>query len=96
MQSIALKWATCLHSADGMHFEMHHCNDAQLFSMEAACMCRGPINCSKRNVYWVQILTFYDLRGKNKWAFVGYEAIFIVVFFILAWLALCLVKHQKR
>ncbi|KAK9904972.1 hypothetical protein WJX75_006687 [Coccomyxa subellipsoidea] len=44
----------------------------------------------------LEILTFYDLRGYNKWAFVGYEAIFVGVFFIFAWLALAFVKHQKR
>ncbi len=44
----------------------------------------------------LQILAFYGLRGYNKWAFVGYEAIFIVVFFLLAWLALTFIKHQKR
>ncbi|CAL8464409.1 g3944 [Coccomyxa elongata] len=44
----------------------------------------------------LEILEFYGLRGKNKWAFVGYEAIFVVVFFLLAWLALSFVRHQKR
>lgn len=47
-------------------------------------------------VMTLQILAFYGLRGYSKWAFVGYEAIFIVVFFLLAWLALTFIKHQKR
>ena len=44
----------------------------------------------------MQLLEFYDLRNKAKWAFVGYEAVFIAVFFVFAWLALTFIRHQKR
>jgi hypothetical protein len=43
-----------------------------------------------------QILTFYDIRGQSKWRNVGYEAIFIPVFFLAAWAALTFIRHQKR
>lgn len=41
----------------------------------------------------LQILQFYDLRG---WDYVGFETVFIAVFFIWAWLALAFIRHQKR
>ena len=44
----------------------------------------------------MQLLEFYDLRNKAKWAFVGYEAVFIAVLFVFAWLALTFIRHQKR
>lgn len=44
----------------------------------------------------LQLLDFYDLRNKAKWVYVGYETVFIGVFFIFAWLALTFIRHQKR
>ena len=44
----------------------------------------------------LQILQFYDLRGKSKWNYVGFETVFIAVFFIWAWLALAFIRHQRR
>ncbi|CAL5220625.1 g2668 [Coccomyxa viridis] len=44
----------------------------------------------------IEILQFYDLRGKKKWDYVGFETVFIVVFFVWAWLALAFIRHQKR
>ena len=48
------------------------------------------------NVSILQLLDFYDLRNKAKWVYVGYETVFIAVFFIFAWLALTFIRHQKR
>ena len=44
----------------------------------------------------VQILNFYSIEGDDKWVQFGYEFIFFVVFFIMAWLGLSFVKHQRR
>ncbi|GAB4820601.1 hypothetical protein N2152v2_007647 [Parachlorella kessleri] len=44
----------------------------------------------------VRVLEYYSLEGVNKWAWIGYEAIFLVVFLLLTWLALITVRHQKR
>ena len=44
----------------------------------------------------VRVLEYYSLEGVNKWAWIGYEAIFLVVFLVLTWLALVTVRHQKR
>ena len=42
------------------------------------------------------VLQYYNLEGKSAWAFMGYEAIFFVVFFFLAWFGLLVVKWQRR
>eukprot|EP00884_Botryococcus_braunii_P006507 jgi/Botrbrau1/15858/Bobra.40_1s0042.1 len=48
----------------------------------------------------VPVLDFYAIEdhasSSNKWDFLGIEAIFFVLFFILAWLSMSLCKHQKR
>lgn len=44
----------------------------------------------------MQILEYYGLGNTNKWAFVGYEALFFVLFFFLAWLGLRFVRRDKR
>jgi len=44
----------------------------------------------------MQILEFYSLDSASKWAFLGYETLFIVVFFSLAWTTLVFVRHEKR
>ena len=42
------------------------------------------------------VLQYYNLQGKSTWAFMGYEAIFFVVFCMLAWMGLLFVKWQRR
>lgn len=42
------------------------------------------------------VLAYYNLDGRSAWAFLGYEALFFVVFFMLAWLGLLVVKWQRR
>ncbi len=42
------------------------------------------------------VLEYYNLHGKSAWAFMAYEAIFFVVFFLLAWAGLLFVKWQRR
>lgn len=44
----------------------------------------------------LQILEYYDLNQAAKWAFLGYESLFFVVFFAMAWTALVYVRHEKR
>ena len=44
----------------------------------------------------LQVLTNYGLNDTNKWAFLGYESLFFVAFFLLAWAALSFVHHNKR
>ncbi len=44
----------------------------------------------------VRVLDYYSLGGVNKWAWVGIEAIFLLAFLFLAWLALVTVRHQQR
>jgi ATP-binding cassette, subfamily G (WHITE), member 2 len=44
----------------------------------------------------VEVLDFYSLSGLNKWAQLGYETIFLIAFFVLAWAALAFMRHQKR
>lgn len=44
----------------------------------------------------LQILSFYSIRGQNKWVNVGYEAIFVPVLFVMAWTALSFIRHQRR
>lgn len=33
----------------------------------------------------LQVLEFYGLDGKNKWAQLGYEALFFAAFTLIAW-----------
>lgn len=42
------------------------------------------------------VLTYYNLDGESAWAFLGYEALFFVAFFMLAWFGLLFVKWQRR
>jgi hypothetical protein len=43
-----------------------------------------------------QVLAFYDLESMNKWTQLGYEFLFFIAFFLLAWAALAFKRHQKR
>jgi hypothetical protein len=43
-----------------------------------------------------QVLAFYDLEGMNKWSQLLYEFLFFIGFFVLAWAALALKRHQRR
>ena len=42
------------------------------------------------------VLEFYDLSGVNGWAWLGFQTIFLVIFFFLTWATLVLIKHQRR
>ena len=42
------------------------------------------------------VLQYYSLDGINMWAWLGIECIFVVVFFVLAFLALTYVRHVRR
>lgn len=44
----------------------------------------------------LSILQYYGLAGADKWAYIGYLAIFWIVFVFLALMALSYVRHQKR
>jgi ATP-binding cassette, subfamily G (WHITE), member 2 len=43
-----------------------------------------------------EILEYYGLDGFTAWEMLGYEAIFVIVFFVLAWLALQFKTIAKR
>lgn len=43
-----------------------------------------------------EILTYFSLENVSMWAYVGYEALFVLFFMGLCWLALTAVRHQKR
>jgi hypothetical protein len=42
------------------------------------------------------LLDAYDLKGVDKWAYVGYLCLFFLAFFAAAFLALKHVNHSKR
>ena len=42
------------------------------------------------------VLEFFSLDGVSKWAFLGYESLFFLAFFTLAYLALRFVNFTKR
>ena len=42
------------------------------------------------------ILEYFSLDGKSKWEMLGYELIFLVVSFLLAWAALQFKRLAKR
>ncbi len=42
------------------------------------------------------ILEYFSLNNVDMWAYVGYEALFVIFFLVLCWLALSLMRHQKR
>ncbi|KAI7843801.1 hypothetical protein COHA_002699 [Chlorella ohadii] len=44
----------------------------------------------------VPVLQYYDLEHVNKWAWLGWEALFFAAFVAAAWAALSLVRHQRR
>jgi len=44
----------------------------------------------------LQVLQYYDLEHVNKWAWLGWEALFFAAFVAAAWAALSLVRHQRR
>lgn len=55
----------------------------------------GP-TCTQLPSLPAQILEYYDLEHVNKWAWLGWEALFFVAFLAAAWAALSLVRHQRR
>jgi len=42
------------------------------------------------------VLEEYNLKGSNKWAFLGALALFFAVFFAFALLALTKINHSRR
>lgn len=44
----------------------------------------------------LQVLQYFDLEHVNKWAWLGWEALFFAGFVVAAWAALSLVRHQRR
>lgn len=42
------------------------------------------------------VLEYFSLDGVSKWAFLGYESLFFLLFFGLAYLALRFVNFAKR
>ena len=44
----------------------------------------------------VTVLEYYDLDDVDKWEYAGIEAVFVVAFFFLAFLALFFMKHSAR
>jgi len=42
------------------------------------------------------VLNHYDLDGASKWAWLGWLTLFFAVFWVLTWLALSTVRHQRR
>ncbi|KAK9817026.1 hypothetical protein WJX72_008524 [[Myrmecia] bisecta] len=42
------------------------------------------------------VLQYYSLTGTSKLGFVGYESLFIIVFFCLTWLSLTFLRHHSR
>lgn len=44
----------------------------------------------------IPVLEYYDLGHVNKWAWLGWEALFFAAFLAAAWAALSLVRHQRR
>lgn len=43
-----------------------------------------------------EVLQYFSLTDVSMWAYVGYEALFVIFFLVLCWLALVLLRHQKR
>ena len=43
-----------------------------------------------------EILEYFSLNNVSMWAYVAYEALFVIFFLIVCWLALSLMRHQKR
>lgn len=43
-----------------------------------------------------EILEYYSLENASKWAYVGYEALIVLFFLTLCWIALTAMRHQKR
>ena len=43
-----------------------------------------------------EVLEYFSLNNVSMWAYVGYEALFVIFFLVLCWLALTLMRHQKR
>ena len=44
----------------------------------------------------MQVLTFFDLQGVEKWGQMGFEALFFAASFFLTWLALSYRRHETR
>ena len=42
------------------------------------------------------ILEYYSIGKGDKWHQLGFELVFFIVFFVLAWLSLAFIRHQKR
>lgn len=45
---------------------------------------------------YMQPLDYFGLESTNKWAYLGYESIFIALFFILACTLLGTLRYGKR
>lgn len=43
-----------------------------------------------------EVLHYFSLSNVSMWAYVAYEALFIIFFLVLCWLSLSLLRHQKR
>lgn len=44
----------------------------------------------------IRVLSYYDLEHVSKWAWLGWEALFVLAFACAAWAALALVRHPRR
>lgn len=43
-----------------------------------------------------EILEYFSLNSADKWAYVGYEALFVLFFLGVCWTALTILRHQRR
>lgn len=48
------------------------------------------------NLGYVTVLQQFDLDGYEKWAWLGFEAMFPIVFVVIGLLALTFIRHQRR
>ena len=42
------------------------------------------------------VLEYYNLAGVNKWAYLGYNSLFFVFFFLCTWVIMSFKKYQVR
>ena len=42
------------------------------------------------------VLEYYNLAGVNKWAYLGYNSLFSVFFFLCTWLVMAFKRYEKR
>lgn len=43
-----------------------------------------------------EILKYFSLDSASMWAYVGYEALFVLFFLGVCWAALTILRHQRR